>query len=107
MIEQCKYCKNKENINGIIGCVYMDADCQNGEKYEAQIITNADRIRTMSDEELARMLHEQRDSYCKNLPECGYLLDTPNGIPAEKCIDCALEWLKLPAKEEAEKDAAT
>ena len=70
-----------------------------------QVQSNGDRIRTMSDEELARMLHEQSDSYCKNLPECGYLLDTPNGIPAEKCIGCALEWLELPAKEGAEKDA--
>ena len=56
MVEQCKSCKNKQIINGMIGCVYMDADCQNGEKYEAEIITNADRIRAMSDEELAEFL---------------------------------------------------
>ena len=87
MIEQCKYCKNKENINGIIGCVYMDADCQNGEKYEAQIITNADRIRAMSDLELAKEIENAQS---------GIEIKNPKNIDY---FDCILEWLKQPAEE--------
>ena len=55
MIELCKTCKHKEILyNGIVGCVFMDADCKKGEKYEPY--TNADRIRAMSDDELAEWL---------------------------------------------------
>lgn len=61
--------------------------------------TNADRIRAMTDEELAKLLYEIDGlGYCKNLPECGELLDAPGGIPEEKCIGCMLNWLRQPAE---------
>ena len=61
--------------------------------------TNADRIRAMTDEELAKLLYEIDGlGYCKNLPECGELLDTDTGIPEEKCIGCMLNWLRQPAE---------
>ena len=61
--------------------------------------TKADRIRAMTDEELAKLLYEIDGlGYCKNLPECGELLDTPAGIPEEKCIGCMLNWLRQPAE---------
>ena len=94
MIEQCKSCKNKEIINGIIGCVYMDADCQNGEKYEAKIITNADRIRAMSDEELAK--------FCDSGFHCLICSEGGKGVKGGCDINCdehCLEWLKQPAEE--------
>ena len=64
--------------------------------------TNADRIRAMSDEELAKNLYniDNPDGYCRNLPECDALLDTEGGIPEERCITCLLEWLKQPVEEE-------
>ena len=63
-------------------------------------ITKADRIRAMTDEELAKLLYEIDGlGYCKNLPECGELLDAPGGIPEEKCIGCMLNWLRQPAEE--------
>ena len=94
MIEQCKSCKNKEIINGIIGCVYMDADCQNGEKYEAEIIANADRIRAMSDEELAEFLNRVKEpcDYCQLAVVEGACTET-------LCDDAMMKWLQQPAEE--------
>lgn len=71
---------------------------------DARPQTNADRIRAMSDEELAKNLYrfcnlEERVGYCKNLSECEKLLDTEDGIPEQRCIYCLLEWLKQPAEE--------
>ena len=71
--------------------------------YRTESITNADRIRAMSDDELAENLYwfcnlEERIGYCKNMPECEKLLETEDGIPEKKCIGCLLEWLKQPAK---------
>ena len=66
---------------------------------EEKLPSRADRIRAMTDEELAKLLYEIDGlGYCKNLPECGELLDTPAGIPEEKCIGCMLNWLRQPAE---------
>lgn len=63
--------------------------------------TNVERIRTMSDEKLAQALYNGLDArFCKNLPECEKLLDSDDGIPEEKCIGCALTWLRSIAEEE-------
>jgi hypothetical protein len=64
-------------------------------------MTNADRIRAMSDEELAEHLYYGFDlQYCHNYPECAVMLDTKEGIPEARCIGCVLEWLKQPAEGE-------
>lgn len=67
--------------------------------------TNADRIRMMSDEELAQKLLqfntlEESVPFCRNLAECDELLDTEDGIPEEKCKQCLLNWLRQPAEVE-------
>lgn len=70
---------------------------------EYQELSNADRIRAMSDEELANVMYDGINiEYCSNAPECNKMLDEPNGIPKEKCIGCALKWLKQPAGDENE-----
>ena len=67
----------------------------------AQPKTNADRIRAMSDDELANMLyHADGLGWCKNLSECVELLDN-GGVPDHKCIECLARWLK----QEVESDA--
>lgn len=63
-------------------------------------MTRADRIRSMSDEELAAYLADHYDGFCLNKPECGTLLDTDEGIPEEMCVACALIWLRQPAEED-------
>lgn len=61
--------------------------------------TNADRIRSMTDEELAKALYYGFDTeYCFNAPACAAMLDEPDGIPEEKCIGCLLNWLRQPAE---------
>lgn len=56
--------------------------------------TNADRIRNMTDEELAKLLStgtficEGREDICENMPGCE---------------ECRLAWLKAPAEREGEK----
>lgn len=59
---------------------------------DPEVITNADRIRAMSDEELAE--HIWPKFGCpngKNHVTCGYVGD---------CKDCWIEWLQQPAKED-------
>lgn len=62
------------------------------DKFNEQIrnhpMTNADRIRAMSDEELAVVImcpHESEQTLCTR---------------PEDCLSCCIEWLKQPAKED-------
>ena len=66
------------------------------------IETNADRIRSMTDEELVTALYQMLDGgvYCTNKPECGEMLNTDDGIPDEWCVQCLLNWLRKPTEEE-------
>lgn len=57
--------------------------------------TNADRIRAMSDEELAKILV---DGFCCN--SCKYK-DTNRWDCPEECEKCCAEWLKQPAEDGA------
>lgn len=57
-------------------------------------MTRADRLRAMSDEELAAYWSDHYDDFCPNLPECGEMLNQDQEIPAEKCIGCVLRWLQ-------------
>ena len=67
--------------------------------YEARIVTNADRIRNMTDEELAEHIittpaYETCIKFCKNREECCAIMDMDNDIPEEWCKQCLLEWLQ-------------
>lgn len=52
-----------------------------------KVFTNADKIRSMTDEELARAM----DMVCPPDTACN---------DGQQCIKCWIEWLKQPAKEE-------
>lgn len=66
-------------------------------------MTNADRIRAMSDEELAAIMTatfvDEQIHYCQNRQECMDALDRGEDIPEEKCIACLVEWMQSPAEE--------
>ena len=47
-------------------------------------VTNADRIRAMTDEELAKLLNKPIGDACRK--DCD--------IENDRCEDCVLEWLK-------------
>ena len=68
------------------GC-WNDGKCHYSHDCENKVLTNADRIRAMSDEELANMVrcpHVKTNwDKCKN-----------------DCFACRLEWLQQPAKGE-------
>jgi hypothetical protein len=54
----------------------------------------------MSDKELAKLIYGSDSlGYCKNLPECARLLDSPGGIPEEKCMGCLMAWLRQPVED--------
>lgn len=58
-------------------------------------MTNADRIRSMSNEELATFLADGGgDRFCRNDQQCGDDLDNNRHIPLERCAACALAWLR-------------
>ena len=54
---------------------------------KASQITNADKIRSMTDEELARVM----DMVCPPDTACN---------DGQQCIKCWIDWLKQPAKED-------
>lgn len=65
--------------------------------------SNADRIRTMTDEELADSIIENTVKdlgeiipFCKSHERCTDMLDSLEGIPEHMCRECLLEWLKQP-----------
>lgn len=59
--------------------------------------TNADRIRAMSDEELAYFIAEPSVApppWCKEIPVCPHMDE--DIVP---CHECALDWLRQEAKD--------
>ena len=61
--------------------------------------SNGDRIRAMSDEELAQLIYNADGlGWCSDRPECAELLEMPGGIPEEKCLGCLMAWLRQPAE---------
>lgn len=66
-------------------------------------ITNADRIRAMSDEKLADIF--LRADFCKCCEHekdgvCNYICAYPNIPLYEGCKQAALKWMKQPAEED-------
>ena len=62
--------------------------------HEERPMTNADRIRAMTDEELADWLY----MWAGGAPSCDReLQEKPD---TKSCRDCWLDWLKSPAEEE-------
>lgn len=78
---------------GSRGC-WNDGKCRATSNCENKVVTNADRIRAMSDEELADMCvryNPETDMYTADTGEAYYDL--------ESATEAELEWLRQPAKE--------
>lgn len=86
-----------------IGCKQCD-HC-GGKGFLEVPMTNAERIRAMSDEELTdaiyRLIHANDPAiwFCKETKECWELMDNDEEIPEEMCRKCLLEKLQQPAEE--------
>lgn len=75
----CRTCKtNCVRNDGNYGYTFCD-------KYTPTPMTNADRIRSMSDEQLANFVHEG----------CPYIEEE---CTMKGCVKCILEWLQEPAE---------
>lgn len=66
--------------------------------------TNADRIRSMTDEELAELLYslqtEDLDGmFCKTEDKCEEMMDSGDEIPKSMCKQCLVKWLKAESEE--------
>ena len=99
-IDYCATCKHYDCEPHFEPCVSCRIQ-YNGEptKYNANPKTNADRIRAMSDEELAEWLAKTQ---CENVKEAlqiaGFPYKVKRGI-IDGVAKEALEWLKQPAEE--------
>ena len=110
---KCKNCNNLYNLSDdndvIVGkwCpkvndsphVEIEREC---EYYKR--MTQADRIRSMSDEELAELLYsiqnlEDKVKFCKNKIECDNILDSRKEIPDNMCKKCLVDWLQTEVEE--------
>lgn len=80
---------------GAKGC-FEDGRCHALGNCENKIVTNADRIRAMSDEELAEFLAEEAFRIAKPVFDAF-------GWGVKKQVVCSqkLKWLKQPAEEDA------
>lgn len=67
----------------------------------ARTPTNGDKIRDVSDEEMAEFILandlDEEIHFCKNRPECDEILDSGRAITHEMCRKCVLDWLRQPA----------
>lgn len=73
-------------------------------------MTNADRIRSMNDEELAdaMIMLDVRSGkeipFCINHKKCTDMLDAGETIPDEMCRQCLIGWLRKEEKREKENE---
>ena len=92
-------------------CITCKADCHNAattskivdcSQYKpGRVLTNADRIRAMSDEELASIF--LRADFCKCCEHekggvCNFICAYPNIPIYEGCRQAAVKWMKQPVE---------
>ena len=80
-MNECTNCKKYEDCKSGSGLVWPCA------AYTPKTVTNAERIRTMNDKELAITIKDMMFSDFK--PAC-----------EKDCLSCILDWLHRPAEEE-------
>ena len=68
-----------------------------GKKFNAK--TNADRIRAMNDEELAKLMRSMMGCV-----SCGKMFSFKCDGSYEHCLSVCLNWLQMPAEEDDEDD---
>jgi len=90
-IDWCVMCKHEGSdfYDLCCECEYSENSDDPPTKYEPKPMTNADRIRSMSDEELAAEMKEEGG--CPHDCECPDVMDAD-------CYKCWLDWLKQEEK---------
>lgn len=103
---KCKNCINLENHwCDLIGCSPDENTERKCGIYER--MTNADKIRAMSNEELADLFFQfngvsvsDKFKFCHGTPECDDILDAGKYIPENMCKKCLIGWLQSGVEEE-------
>ena len=65
------------------------------------MMTRIEKLRTASDEDIARQIiwaTEHGNVFCKNRIDCEGDLLADREIPAERCAECMLEYLRKPCE---------
>lgn len=99
----CQKCGNMIPVGCGNYCITCRLRRLNDPVFISMVMPMADYIRSMSDEELARMLMMAHDGeihipFCKNKDECFYALDHNKDIKDSECLRCMIDWLKQPAE---------
>lgn len=110
VLKTCPYCggygyiNQFEDVEGV--CRAWANECIACKGTGAILVpeTNADRIRRMSDEELAKEINRLMEGetsipYCRELPVCDEDVERDALIPLERCEQCVLQWLHQSAEE--------
>lgn len=84
--EKCATCKRSSKADGWVVCANCIHNNSRKDRYEP--MTNGDKIRAMTDEELAEYLSNVH--YCPTPSPCD---------PTKNCKDCWAEWLRSPAND--------
>ena len=86
-------------------CPSYIGECPYSQKCQKEAyMTNEERIRAMSDEELTDAIYQLINAmdpatwFCKGSKECGDLMDADKDIPDEMCKKCLLAKLREPAE---------
>lgn len=93
MANSCKDCKHDKGK-----CVGVSRAGSHRCCFEQKEMTNADRIRAMSDEELAKWLLDMMSHKVACFGE-GAFPYTPCRNEEHDCVKCGIEWLKQPVEE--------
>lgn len=97
MAKECKNCAYYSDFKnekcGLCIVRYIDGEQQGlPSNFKQKTQTNADRIRAMTDEELAKLLLDGcRGSKCEDQPQ--------NEFGSVNCFDCRMKWLQQPGGE--------
>lgn len=88
----CENCKKYEDCKSGSGLTWPCG------AYAPKIVTNADRIRAMSDEELAEFLENVHNSPCETCCDNLYWCRR-NNAPEPACKNHFADWLRQPVEE--------
>lgn len=85
---KCRECPDYEKCWKEGNLTIKRKSCQRAKTKHVK--TNADRIRSMHEEELAKIIR------------CPYEIDEEPCVNPGSCLDCCLDWLQQPAEEETQ-----
>ena len=92
-------CKTAETCDGHVPRCKHFMDKTAISKTPGKPVTRADQFRSMRDLRLAIAIYDSADCvWCRNLAECGSMMNADQVIPKDRCVACVLKWLQQPVE---------